>query len=102
MFGTMIGKGYTVKSAILDMSMVAEGYYATKSMYELKKNIKVKAPILAAVHKILYRDKSPHKVFDKLINKLDCTYDSNELKLCSYKTFYLKSLSKSSNRLLEF
>lgn len=71
MFGTMIGKGYTVKSAILDMSMVAEGYYATKSMYELKKNIKVKAPILSAVHKILYRDKSPQKVFDKLINKLD-------------------------------
>ncbi|HUH34427.1 MAG TPA: NAD(P)H-dependent glycerol-3-phosphate dehydrogenase [Moheibacter sp.] len=71
MFGTMIGKGYTVKSAILDMNMVAEGYYATKSVYELKKVLEVKAPILAAVHKILYKDKSPAKVFQKLANKLN-------------------------------
>lgn len=71
MFGTMIGKGYTVKSAILDMNMVAEGYYATKSVYQLKKVLEVKAPILAAVHKILYKDKSPQKVFKKLEKKLD-------------------------------
>lgn len=71
MFGTMIGKGYTVKSAILDMNMVAEGYYATQSVYQLKKVLEVKAPILAAVHKILYKEKQPQKVFAKLANKLN-------------------------------
>lgn len=70
-FGTMIGKGYTVKSAILEMNMVAEGYYATKSMYELTKDLDVKAPILSAVHKILYRDKFPQEAFRKLANKLN-------------------------------
>lgn len=54
----MIGKGYTVKSAILEMSMVAEGYYATK-VFISSKVLEVKAPILSAVHKILYDEKSP-------------------------------------------
>lgn len=70
MFGTMIGKGYTVNSAILEMNMVAEGYYATKSVYELKKVLEVKAPILAAVHKTLYKGKLPQDAFKKLANKL--------------------------------
>lgn len=70
MFGSMIGKGYTVKSAIVEMNMVAEGYYATKSVYQLKKVLEVKAPILAAVHKILYDGKQPAKVFARLANKL--------------------------------
>src|SRR5690606_4941774 len=71
MFGNMIGKGYTVKSAILEMNMVAEGYYATKSVYQLKKVMEVKAPVLSAVHKILYDNKSPKKVMKRLANKLD-------------------------------
>lgn len=71
LFGTMIGKGYTVNSAILEMQMVAEGYYATKSVYKLKQVLEVKAPILAAVHKILYENKSPQKVFARLANKLN-------------------------------
>ena len=71
MFGSMIGKGYTVKSAIVEMNMVAEGYYATKSVYQLKKVLEVKAPILAAVHKILYDGKQPAKVFARLANKLN-------------------------------
>lgn len=71
MFGNMIGKGYTVKSAILEMNMVAEGYYATKSVYQLKKVLEVKAPILAAVYKALYAGKEPKKVFARLANKLN-------------------------------
>ena len=71
MFGNMIGKGYTVKSAILEMNMVAEGYYATQSVYQLKKILEVKAPILAAVYKTLYAGKEPKKVFARLANKLN-------------------------------
>lgn len=71
MFGNMMGKGYTVKAAILEMNMVAEGYYATKSVYQLKKVLEVKAPILSAVYKILYDGKSPKKVVKRLANKLN-------------------------------
>ncbi|WP_299116002.1 NAD(P)H-dependent glycerol-3-phosphate dehydrogenase [uncultured Winogradskyella sp.] len=73
MFGNMIGKGYTVKSAQLEMNMVAEGYYATKSAYLLnEKNVKkTRLPIINAVYTILYEGKNPKKVFKKLTDKLD-------------------------------
>lgn len=74
MFGTMIGKGYTVKSAILEMKMVAEGYYATKSAYELNINKgkkQAKTPIINAVYQIIYLGQSPEKVFSTLTEKLD-------------------------------
>ena len=74
MFGNMIGKGYTVKSAQMEMSMVAEGYYATKSAYELNEDRgakKAKTPIINAVYNILYQDKNPKKVFKKLTEKLN-------------------------------
>lgn len=74
MFGNMIGKGYTVKSAMMEMSMVAEGYYATKSAYELNKakgDKKAKTPIIDAVYEVLYEGKSPKKVFKKLTDKLN-------------------------------
>ena len=73
MFGNMIGKGYTVKSAMMEMSMVAEGYYATKSAHLLnEKNVKkTKLPIINAVYAILYEGKNAKKTFKKLTDKLD-------------------------------
>ncbi|HPE83160.1 MAG TPA: glycerol-3-phosphate dehydrogenase [Aequorivita sp.] len=74
LFGTMIGKGYTVKSAQLEMSMIAEGYYATKSAYNLnqqKGKKKAKTPIIDSVYEILYENKDPKKIFKKLTEKLD-------------------------------
>ncbi|NQX86484.1 MAG: glycerol-3-phosphate dehydrogenase [Flavobacteriaceae bacterium] len=73
MFGNMIGKGYTVKSAQMEMNMVAEGYYATKSAYLLneKNKKKTRLPIVNAVYGILYNGKDPKKVFNKLTEKLD-------------------------------
>ncbi|TDT42012.1 glycerol-3-phosphate dehydrogenase (NAD(P)+) [Maribacter spongiicola] len=73
MFGNMIGKGYTVKSAQMEMSMIAEGYYAAKSAYNIKENFtkKVKTPIIDAVYKVLYENKNPKKVFLDLTDKLD-------------------------------
>jgi glycerol-3-phosphate dehydrogenase (NAD(P)+) len=71
MFGNMIGKGYTVKSAMMEMSMVAEGYYAAKSAYELNRKYGAKTPIIDAVHDILYEGKEARRVFKKLTEKLD-------------------------------
>ncbi len=73
MFGNMIGKGYTVKSAQMEMNMVAEGYYATKSAKLLNQNNKKKTrlPIINAVYSILYEGKDPKNVFKKLTDKLD-------------------------------
>ena len=73
MFGNMIGKGYTVKSAQMEMSMVAEGYYATKSAYLLnqKHKKKSKTPIIDTVYEILYKNGNTKKLFKKLTDKLD-------------------------------
>lgn len=71
MFGNMIGKGYTVKSAQMEMSMVAEGYYATESAFKIVQETGVKTPIIKAVYGILYEGKEPKKVFKKLTEKLD-------------------------------
>lgn len=73
MFGNMIGKGYTVKSAQMEMNMVAEGYYATKSAYDLieKNERKDKLPIITATYAILYEGKDPKRIFQKLTEKLD-------------------------------
>lgn len=73
MFGNMIGKGYTVKSAMMEMNMVAEGYYATKSAHILneKNKKKTRLPIINAVYEILYEGKNAKKVFEKLTDKLD-------------------------------
>nr|WP_298990637.1 NAD(P)H-dependent glycerol-3-phosphate dehydrogenase [uncultured Polaribacter sp.] len=70
-FGNMIGKGYTVKSAQIEMSMIAEGYYATKSAYKIQQEKGGKTPIIQAVYNILYDDKDPKKEFKKLTVKLD-------------------------------
>ncbi len=70
-FGNMIGKGYTVKSAMMEMSMVAEGYYAAKSAYKLNQAYGAKTPIIDAVHSILYEGQDAKTVFKKLTDKLD-------------------------------
>ncbi|OOG73449.1 NAD(P)H-dependent glycerol-3-phosphate dehydrogenase [Flavobacterium sp. A45] len=71
MFGNMIGKGYTVKSAQMEMSMVAEGYYAVKSAYKLNQGYGAKTPIIDAVYAILYEGKEAKAVFKKLTEELD-------------------------------
>lgn len=57
--GTMIGMGYSVQSAIIEMQMVAEGYYAVKSLENIRKKLNVEMPIAQAVYRILYEGAKP-------------------------------------------
>jgi glycerol-3-phosphate dehydrogenase (NAD(P)+) len=70
MFGTMLGKGYGVKLAQLEMNMVAEGYYAVKCVYEINKFHKVHMPITNAVYNIIYQNKDVKKEIISLSNLL--------------------------------
>jgi glycerol-3-phosphate dehydrogenase (NAD(P)+) len=70
-FGSMIGKGYTVKSAMVELKMVAEGYYAAKTAYELNLKNQAKTPILDSVYRILYENIDPKKEFELLTGLLD-------------------------------
>jgi len=58
-FGNMIGKGYTVTSAQMEMNMIAEGYYAVNCLQQVNKQYKVNMPICDAVYAILYQKRSP-------------------------------------------
>ena len=69
-FGSMVGRGYSVKSAQLEMNMIAEGYYAVKSIHELNKKLQVHMPITAAAYNILYERISPAVELELLKEKL--------------------------------
>lgn len=70
-FGNMVGKGYTVKSAQLEMNMIAEGYYAASCMHIINKKYKVDMPICRAVYAILYERLSPQIEMQLLTEKLN-------------------------------
>jgi len=55
----MVGKGYTVKMAMMEMNMVAEGYYAARGIHVMNKKFQVNMPIADAVYRILYEKISP-------------------------------------------
>lgn len=69
-FGIMVGKGYSTRSAQLEMHMVAEGYYATKSIHEINQDYKVNLPICEAVYHILYENVTPAEEIRRLTEKL--------------------------------
>jgi glycerol-3-phosphate dehydrogenase (NAD(P)+) len=62
-FGTMIGKGYSVKAAMLEMNMVAEGYYAARGMQSVSKELSIPIPIATMVYKMLWENVSPSDAF---------------------------------------
>lgn len=69
-FGSMLGKGYSVQAAILEMNQVAEGYYATKAIHEINRKYGVRMPIADAVYSILYGNEYPRNVMRGLEESL--------------------------------
>ena len=69
--GVMLGKGYDVKDALLEMDMIAEGYYGSKSAFQINKKFKSNTPILDTVYTIMYEKTNAKKAFKKLESKLD-------------------------------
>ncbi len=65
-FGTMIGKGYSVKAATLEMNMVAEGYYAARGMQSISREFAIPLPIATFIYKILWENHLPGDAFLKL------------------------------------
>lgn len=65
-FGNMIGKGYSVQSAQLEMSMIAEGYNASKCMYILNQKINADMPIAEMVYKILWEGLEADEGFERI------------------------------------
>lgn len=68
--GMMIGKGYSVKGAIMEMSMVAEGYNGSEGIYSMNKRFQVQLPIADAVYRILHERMSPVIEMRLLIEEL--------------------------------
>lgn len=69
-FGTLIGRGYTIQSAQAEMNMIAEGYYAVKSIHEINQRFGVDMPIVQAVYNILYERAAPTSEMNLLKEKL--------------------------------
>ncbi|MFR7707682.1 MAG: NAD(P)H-dependent glycerol-3-phosphate dehydrogenase [Alistipes inops] len=69
-FGTMIGKGYSVKSTMLEMTMVAEGYYSSACINQINKKFDIYMPIADAVYRILYQKASAADTIKRLQKEL--------------------------------
>ncbi len=65
-FGNMLGKGYSVKTAQLEMNMIAEGYYAISSVHAMMEEMKVEMPVVRTIHDVVYRSAPAGPAFAKL------------------------------------
>jgi glycerol-3-phosphate dehydrogenase (NAD(P)+) len=62
----MIGKGYSVQAALLELNMVAEGYPASRCMYELNRTVQANIPIAETLYRILWEQESPAAGFNRV------------------------------------
>lgn len=69
-FGNMIGKGYSVKAAQIEMNMIAEGYFASKCIQSVIDRHQIHLPICEAVFSILHENENPAVIMKELSKKL--------------------------------
>ena len=69
-FGAMVGKGYSVRSAQLEMKMIAEGYYATAGLHAINQEHGIRMPIAERMYAILYEGKSVRREMNELLAEL--------------------------------
>lgn len=69
-FGSMIGKGYSVKAARMEMEQTAEGYYGTKCIHEINEKYGVEMPILNGLYSILYENLAPRRALARIATTL--------------------------------
>lgn len=69
-FGAMVGKGYSVRSAQLEMKMIAEGYYATAGLHAINQEHGIRMPIAERMYSILYQGKSVRREMNELLAEL--------------------------------
>lgn len=65
-FGNMIGKGYSVSTAQLEMNMVAEGYYASKCIHAINEKVNATMPIAESIYSILWKGERPDHAFEQI------------------------------------
>ena len=65
-FGALIGRGYSVGAAKMEMEQIAEGYYAAKCIYDINKTAQVEMPIVDGVYDIIYRRLNPAQVMRRI------------------------------------
>jgi glycerol-3-phosphate dehydrogenase (NAD(P)+) len=71
MFGNMIGKGYSVKAAQLELNMVAEGYNASRCIYKTNESLQADIPIATTIYQVLWEHLSPEEGFKKIEKYLE-------------------------------
>jgi len=69
-FGSMIGKGYSIASAQLEMNMIAEGYYAVACIQRINEHINTEMPVCQAVFNVLYKKSDPGEEISRLAERL--------------------------------
>jgi glycerol-3-phosphate dehydrogenase (NAD(P)+) len=69
-FGAMLGKGYTVQSATLEMNMVAEGYYAARGMQSISAELSIDIPIARMIYEVMWEKRRPAEAFSTLEHSL--------------------------------
>jgi glycerol-3-phosphate dehydrogenase (NAD(P)+) len=65
-FGNMIGKGYSVSAAKLEMNMVAEGYNASKCIYIINERVGAEMPIANCIYRVLWENVAPRQAFKEI------------------------------------